>query len=176
MPQLVPTLDDLALDPSRARGLPHSVKGDLLARCAAVIVALSAPPDDSAKAVGHTELASVPQPEANNERLLTVSDAAKILSYAKSYVYELLRKGELPAVRRKKYVRVRYSALLQFISRNERGVVDRTLSNMLSTNHERKRRKAPPLDTWTEADGSGGAARRASDDCQPVGARNRIDS
>ncbi|MGC2494620.1 MAG: helix-turn-helix domain-containing protein [Candidatus Binatus sp.] len=109
-----------------------------------------------------------------SERLLTVVEVAKMLECARSYVYELVRKGSIPAVHLGKYVRIRYSTLVELIERNERvGVDSASLSIMLSgRNDERKR-----IETLSRKAGAQpGRARqksgRASDDSQPMAARN----
>lgn len=70
----VPTLDELLADPGRARALPRSVRSDLLARCAAVIVTLSS---------GEEE----PSQPSSEDRLLTVKEAAPRLGISTSTLY-----------------------------------------------------------------------------------------
>jgi excisionase family DNA binding protein len=50
------------------------------------------------------------------EELRKVSDTAEILGVSPRYVYELIRQGELPAVRFGRYVRVPAAALQAWIA------------------------------------------------------------
>ena len=115
-------------------------------------------------------------PQLLSQRLLAAPEVAVMLGYAKSYVYELLRRGHLPAVRHKKYVRVRHSAVLKFIAQHEQRGFDSTLSNMLSERCDGKRHETPPAGARAEANGARQTSRRASDDREPLGARNGVDS
>jgi excisionase family DNA binding protein len=73
------------------------------------------------------------QREAPQEdRLLTVPEAARLLSVTKERVYEMARRQELPTVRVGKFVRVRPSALRAFVNRNERGAWHRTAQRQRS--------------------------------------------
>jgi excisionase family DNA binding protein len=60
------------------------------------------------------------QRPSEGERLLTVGEVAVMLRYAESYVYELVRRGELRAVRHGKYIRIKPSAVQKFIASHER--------------------------------------------------------
>ena len=165
----VPTLEDIAHNPALALGLPESLKDKLVARCAALIVTLTLPASEPVQ----TREAPAGQAEPS-ERLLTAGETAGMLGCATSYVYELLRKGAIPAIRLGKYVRIRYSTLVELIERNERAGLDSApLSIMLSgRNDERKGTEALPR----KAGAQPGTARRksgcASDDGQPMGARD----
>ncbi len=108
---LVAALERAALD------VPVAALPPLLGRLAALqgllagrLVAGAAPPGkEGARGPGGPE----------EDRLLSVPEAAKLLNFAPSYVYELARRGVLPAVRHGKYVRVRQGALREFMERNE---------------------------------------------------------
>ena len=52
----------------------------------------------------------------DRDQLETVAQAARRLSYKPSYVYSLIRQGQLPAVRQGKYVRVRARDIDAWIS------------------------------------------------------------
>lgn len=105
----IPTLDDVANDPARAAMLPPVARAALLGRCAAVLAALSAasftaaPPSEPITPAGKV--------------WLTVPEVAERLSLAPSYVYELARRGDLPSVRRGKYVRIPADGLAQWSAR-----------------------------------------------------------
>src|SRR5262252_1713631 len=92
----VPTLDVIAADPTRALGLSAPERAALLGRCAAILAALSAtPPDDSKRS----------------------PEGADRLRLAKSYVYQLARRGDLPVIRTGKYIRVRLVDLRTWAAR-----------------------------------------------------------
>jgi excisionase family DNA binding protein len=117
-----PTLDAILKTPTCAAELPRGTLGELLAQAAAVQSTLTAQlitrPETDAPKESNKE--TTPQFQRQSERLLAVPEVAVMLGYARSYVYELLRRGDLPAVRHKKYVRVRHSAVLKFIAQHER--------------------------------------------------------
>lgn len=164
-PTAVPTLDELAADPQRASTLSATVRAQLLTRCAAVLAALSgAMAGDSAHPCAQAALH--PEPD----RLLTVPEAATVMGFAPSYVYEMARRGDLPVVRRKKYVRVRRSALDQWMAEHESRGVDNEVSNMLRRNCEGQRDQARAQGVGTQSGRTRRETRRASDDRQPVGA------
>jgi excisionase family DNA binding protein len=78
-----------------------------------------------------------PSPEA--DRLLAVPEVADRLGYRPTYVYELLKRGELPCVRDKKFVRVRRSALDTYIASHEqRGPLPLKVSDMLHSRRDRQ--------------------------------------
>lgn len=81
----LPTLDQLVADPGRARELPAEVARDLLARLAGLQTVLlaqafSAPADRNG------------QPEGQEDRLLTVEEAARNLHLSEDYLYRNARK------------------------------------------------------------------------------------
>lgn len=63
---------------------------------------------------------SLPKSQPSIDGLLTVPEVARQLNYRPSYVYEMLRRGDLPAVRDRKFVRVRQSAVSAYISEHEK--------------------------------------------------------
>jgi hypothetical protein len=81
----VPTLDAIACDPARALGLSAAERAALLGRCAAILAALSAAPSDSQR----SPAASGEDPDV----WLTIPEVADRLRLAKSYVYQLARRG-----------------------------------------------------------------------------------
>ncbi|HUY20346.1 MAG TPA: helix-turn-helix domain-containing protein [Candidatus Binataceae bacterium] len=90
---VLPTLDDLARDPTRARGLSAEVRGELIARAAAVTAALAAPLI--------AELGRTVQREqgASNDKMLTVHEAAEILRCRPRWIYD--HAEQLPFIRRR---------------------------------------------------------------------------
>lgn len=53
------------------------------------------------------------------EAIYNAREAGEILRYKTSYIYELVRRGELAAIRHGKYITIRESAIREFIRRNE---------------------------------------------------------
>jgi excisionase family DNA binding protein len=104
----VPTLDDLACNPERARGLPTDVAASLLSKLAGVqtilLAHLLAGPLNGEKS------------KAPLDDLLTVPEVAARLKVPSAYVYELARRGEIPTVRIGKYVRVPHVALQEWVA------------------------------------------------------------
>jgi excisionase family DNA binding protein len=58
--------------------------------------------------------------EQATERIYNVREAGELLRYKTSYIYELVKRGELAAIRHGKYITIRESAIREFIARNER--------------------------------------------------------
>lgn len=52
------------------------------------------------------------------DNLLKAEEAAEILNVSKAFVYQLMQTGELPSVRLRRSVRVRYSDLEELIQSN----------------------------------------------------------
>jgi excisionase family DNA binding protein len=115
----VPTLDDLAREPVRARDLPASLAMDflvrlaglqpiLLARCVAVPVGTEVNERNGQEAATITH-------EPDDVPLLTAADAAKVLTLEEWRIYELARQGKLPVVRIGRNVRFKKSDLLAWI-------------------------------------------------------------
>lgn len=54
-----------------------------------------------------------------SERIYNVREGGELLRYKTSYIYELVKGGELAAIRHGKYITIRESAIRDFIRRNE---------------------------------------------------------
>ena len=123
----VPTLDELAAHPERASEIPPAIAAGLLAQLAglqSVLLARALAPAES----GHGE----PQ-----DRLLTIAEAAGLLSIPKAFTYELARRGEIPTVRiGRKYIRVPLHALQKCLA--QKGL-DKGISYMYSATRKRGR-------------------------------------
>jgi len=65
------------------------------------------------------------------DTLITVYQAAERLSFTTQYVYELIRKGQLQAIRNGKYVRILNSDLDAWIERNREKGIESQLYNRL---------------------------------------------
>ena len=66
------------------------------------------------------------------DRLLAIPKVAEILEFTEQYVYDLIRRGHLPAVRSGKYVRVSASAVDSFMKNGPRNGVDSSLYHRYS--------------------------------------------
>jgi excisionase family DNA binding protein len=106
-------LDELAAHPERAVELRDEERRCVVSQLAALIILLQS-------SVAAAPVGSAAPPEPGAERLLTVPATAERLGFAKSYVYEIIRRGELRAVRRGKYVRVRQSAIEEWTRAHEK--------------------------------------------------------
>jgi excisionase family DNA binding protein len=162
-----PSLDELARAPERAEALSEPTRSILVARCAAVLCALSA-----------SGLARFDQQPSENqaaqpERLLTVLEVAEMLSFARGYTYELVRRGEIRALHHGKHWRISLAAVKEFIAKyeSERGV-DKSVSLMLSRLDDRRTTQASTKGARTRTDRTREAARRPSHDSVEVGVRD----
>lgn len=96
-------LDDLARDPAKAVELTPSARATLLAQALAVVGALASP-------------AVAAPSQGVDVEWLTVEQVAERLKLAKSYVYQLARRNDLPSVKRGKYVRISAARLSEWIA------------------------------------------------------------
>jgi excisionase family DNA binding protein len=106
------TLDEISRDPARVVEVPAAEKSRLIAQCAAIVMALTCGTPDAA--IQRNE-----QIAPMVESLLTVDQVAASLGFASSYVYELLRRGEIRGMHHGKYWRVRRSEVEKFIAKHE---------------------------------------------------------
>jgi excisionase family DNA binding protein len=182
MPQLVPSLDDIAREPSLARELATSVVASLLGQAHVAVAALEA----------RLLVASVERDEprpADHEpaRLMTAAEVSVRLGFKVGYVYELARAGRIKSLRQGKYARFTEAAVLEYIA-GKGSAASPGASNMLSSGldtgkqsaygvvrgrrriQERSQRDRP------HTNGVGAPPGRASADGQPMGARVRVDS
>ena len=97
---VAPTLDAVAADPETAITLPPELAIALLLRLTVAQSAIATALARRAIEEGSTRSSD------DGDRLLTPSDAAAMLQIPKAHVYELVRRGELPATRLGKYVRL----------------------------------------------------------------------
>ncbi len=109
-PERLPTLDELAAAPELELRLPLQALIEVYTRAACLEAGL--------RAILLTKGLSRPDEARNSlaqDRLWTVPEVADRLGVPKGYVYELTRRGKIPAVRFGKYVRVPDSALKGWI-------------------------------------------------------------
>jgi len=109
------TLDELARDPTRAASLPPGERNVLIARCAAIVMALTATTNNAVTNQQSAQTTST----VKDEPLLTVVEVAEILRFGRSLVYELVRRGEIRAMHQGKYWRIRRSEVERFIADRE---------------------------------------------------------
>lgn len=85
---------------------------------------------ERARAAAWVKILSAPRPAGNTgsekgvPTLMTVSEVAAVLRFSPGHVYELIRRGELPAVRRGRSVRVRPEDLEAWQSRHQTRGID----------------------------------------------------
>jgi len=106
--------------------------------------------------------------------VLTAAQAALLLGLAKSRVYEMLRCGDLPAVRYGRLVRVRAAAVQSYIEGHERrGRLAVYVSDMLTINNDRGTVPAAPQGAGPHAKATRRRTGCASPNGVAVGARFR---
>jgi excisionase family DNA binding protein len=106
-------LQDLLDSPERVREVPLDSVPGLLAQLGGPQVILAARLIDS-----ETHVVKRPLDDPKPHTLITVYQAAERLSFTTQYVYELMRNGQLQAIRNGKYVRILNSDLDAWIERN----------------------------------------------------------
>lgn len=104
----VPTLDELAADPTKAAALPPQARQTLALRAVAALAALAVAPAPA-----------IPSPEApDQERLLDVGEAARRLGVSRDWLYR--RASRLPfTVRLGRAVRVSEAGLARYIRQRQ---------------------------------------------------------
>jgi excisionase family DNA binding protein len=123
-------------------------------------------------------LSGSPQQQAPTEPhdadpLLTAAQAASRLHLAPSYVYELVRSQQLPAVRTGKYIRVKLSAVERFITQHENGAtLAKPLDTMHTRHHDQYRNKTTPQGIGVEPGRIGPSAAGRSAHRVALGARS----
>ena len=161
-PVVVPGLDDLEADRALADSLPVSV----LAERARGAARLAADLQMALIARAACREAASPEPD----RLLVIPKVAEIFEFTEQYVYELIRRGHLPAVRSGKYVRVSASAVESFMKNGPANLLDTALYQRYSDVGGRTR--ASPAQEARQANASGPRrpARRRAKHRGPMGA------
>ena len=114
-----PGLDDLESDLGLADTLPVVVLAERARRAARLAADLEVAL--IARAASREAKSSEP------DRLLAIPKVAEVLGFTEQYVYELIRRGHLHAIRSGKYVRVSASAVDRFIRDGPNIVVDGSL-------------------------------------------------
>lgn len=99
--------------------------------------------------------------------LLTVAEAARRLGYAKSRIYELVRQGDLIAMRDGKHIRIRAEVVGAFIAAHEG--VDSSRHGAYRDRHEAAGRKTDSQAPRTHPGRPRRVPGRQRDDRQPLG-------
>ncbi len=163
----VPTLDEIARDPSQAAAVTPEAARELLARCVVAQAALLVPALTPVQSVLPVGAAAI---DCNSDRYLKMREVAKRTGLSLSYLYELARAGRLPLKRMGQGVggkgprgyRVLESDLLAWEAGLEKDSMRSELSDMLST--QRDGRGAPAAQNAARHDsGARRPVRRASD-------------
>jgi excisionase family DNA binding protein len=162
------SLDDLADNITAAATLSPEDRSRLMLRCLTVMAALALPATGEAPAIKAEKTADA-------KPLLSFEQAAERLAYRPSYVYELVRSGQLIAVRFGKYIRVKPSDIDLFVKHHRSPrPIDWTISNMLTNvnghKHDRGRGQAPARIVGPYSNRPRGAAGGPRNDRQPLGA------
>jgi excisionase family DNA binding protein len=136
---VTPTLDAIAADPQAAAGLPVDLAIALLVRVASAQSAIA-----SALAHRAVEGPSPAHPDDEQaDRLLTAGDVAALLQIPKAHVYEMVRRGDLPAARFGKYVRLPLRGLRAWIDSREGAEVASTAPRVIAS--RQRPRKGPAM-------------------------------
>src|SRR5437867_10666165 len=125
-----PGLDDLEADLGLADSLPVPMLADRARRAARLAADLQ-----TALIARAVSREASPEPD----RLLAIPKVAEILEFTEQYVYELIRRGHLPAVRSGKYVRVSASAVESFMKNGPANPLDTGLYQRYSPGRGRTR-------------------------------------
>lgn len=120
-PELVAHLEDL-------RRAIHEARPEELVGVAATLAGLIVEATLAAAGRDGTAPARPESSRSQQDPLLTVAEVAARLKVTRVRVYELVRLGTIPSVSVGRYVRVRDSALCEFIGRNERKGLDKSIS------------------------------------------------
>ena len=133
-----PTLRDLLEAPERVTSTQPdalaSVLGELVILLARLMV------QANSKALNTQPATNQDGPES----LLTVREAAAVLNLQPRYIYELVRRRELPAIRVGKYVRVRRTDLHDWLERHREEGVDAKIHRGLGSTPTMSERGARP--------------------------------
>src|SRR5881409_16282 len=162
----VPGLDDLEADLGLADSLPVPMLADRARRAARLAADLQ-----TALIARAVSREASPEPD----RLLAIPKVAEIFGFTEQYVYELIRRGHLPAVRSGKYVRVSASAVDSFMKNGPKNGVDGGLYQRYSSARGRVRASATQDARRVDPGGARRQARRRDEHRGPVGAERADD-
>ena len=162
-----PGLDDLEADLALADSLAVSVLAERARRAARLAA------DLQMALIARATFREAASPE--QDRFLAIPKVAEILQFTEQYVYELIRRGHLPAVRSGKYVRVSASAVDNFMKNGPKNGVDSGLYQGYSRARGRVRATAAQDARRVDPGGARRQARRRAEHRGPVGAERADD-
>jgi excisionase family DNA binding protein len=113
--------------------------------------------------------APIPSRESSQSKLMTVAEVAHILRFSRGHVYELVRSGDLQAIKNGRAVRITDDALAGWHDRHGRPPLDGAYSVSLDSNGDRRPGKARPRDNGTNAARVRETARCPSGDRRQMG-------
>jgi excisionase family DNA binding protein len=125
-------LPEILADPSKAAKIQVSAIPALMAQLAATQSALAARLIEGASVV--PEIGAVTE----TDRAISVEEAAERLSFTKQYLYELIRRGEIPAIKHGKYIRIRENDLSAWMQKHIENPLDKRLYHPYISLYDRK--------------------------------------
>jgi excisionase family DNA binding protein len=118
---------------------------------------------------------AAPKPELA-ERNYTPEEIGVVVGYHRGHVYELIKSGALKHWREGKLIRVRQSALDEFIAEREmRGPLPLKVSNMLQSARDRRHHEAQPSSPGAHAKGTRSKNRLSPNNDLEVGSGHGTD-
>src|SRR5688572_7892685 len=105
----------------------------------------------------------------SQSRLMTVSEVAAMLRYSPGHIYELIRSGDLQAVKNGRSVRITADALAAWQGRHGRPAVDEGYSVSLDSPRDRRSSKARPAGIGIDPAGVRQAPGRSPGDRRQMG-------
>jgi excisionase family DNA binding protein len=137
------TLGEIIVSLGHANDLPAEKIPALLTELSGFLMLLSA------RMQKHLDLQQQTVIGRESDCALTVQEAAARLSFTRQYLYELIRRGEIPAIKHGKYVRLRESDLTLWMERHIENPIDGVLYRPYSDHSDRsgarKNQKKPRL-------------------------------
>lgn len=123
------TLADIVQHPEQAASLSVNTIPPLLCQLSAIQTVLAARLAAHNDPIPSDAAASVLQ-----DRLLTIAEVAELLVVPRGHVYDLAKDGTIPTVRvGKKYIRVRRSVLLAWLTTQEQKMLDMSTANAIES-------------------------------------------
>jgi excisionase family DNA binding protein len=154
----------LPIDPNTLAQVPPEEIPAMMAQLAAIQSALAVRLHESTNSLSESAPTSEP------DRAITVEEAADRLTFTAQYVYELIKRGQLPAIRTGKYVRIRECDLSAWMTTHIENPLDNKLYKWYSSNHERTRLRKHPKEVGTNTGSAGPPNRRVIEHRGAVGA------